>query len=437
MLRNLTLSLTLLACTSTFAQQPTAGDAAAEQAAGDRMRHAEDLLEKEDYKGAEADLQQLAKARPADARVQYDLGFTEEHNGEDEAAAQAYQAAIAADPNLPEAQAALGLLEARAGHGGPAHDHLAAAAKMEGAPPPLRAKALRALARLAEAQDPDLARDEMLQATQLTGEQPGDAEFTAGLAARAGDGADAETAYRRALAQTPGDVNATVGLSALLAHGGKLAEADALLDPALASHPDDPQLAAQAAAVYAAEGKDPEAIALLTKLRASDTKFAGDPAITRLLAHLELVSGDAAAAEPLYRGLAERNPNDPAMLDDFGSALVRQNKFGEAQAVLTRAVAQRGAFHDDAAWGDAAGHLAFAASRNHHPEVALQALHARATVLPNSPASLFLEATSFDALHQYKQAQTSYRAFLAAANGKLPDEEFEARHRLVALQHEH
>ena len=116
---------------------------------------------------------------------------------------------------------------------------------------------------------------------------------------------------------------------------------------------------------------------------------------------------------------------------------MRQNKFAEAETVLARAVSEREAFHDDAAWGEAAGHLAFAASRNHHPEVALQALHGRATVLPNSPASLFLEATSYDALHEYKQAQTNYRAFLALANGKLPDEEFEARHRLVALQHEH
>ena len=95
------------------------------------------------------------------------------------------------------------------------------------------------------------------------------------------------------------------------------------------------------------------------------------------------------------------------------------------------------AFHDDAAWGEAAGHLAFAASRNHQPQVALQALAQRATVLPNSSASLFLAATAYDALRQRKQAEQSYRAFLAMANGKLPNEEFEARHRLIALEHEH
>ncbi len=407
------------------------------EAAGERMRHAEELLEHGDYKGAEAELRRLAQGSPKDARVQYDLGFTEEHNGEDEAAAGAYAAAMAADPNLAEPAVALGLLQARAGQAESARAQLTAAAKMTTATPALRGRALRALARLDEGAHPDEAREELLQATQLTGEGPGDAELSAGLAARAGDPAAAATAYRRVLAETPGDPAATVGLASLLQREGKLAEADALLRAALAEHPEDPQVTAQTAAVYAAEGKTAEAVALLQYLRKADADAAANPAVTRMLAHLDLVSGDAAAAEPLYRSLVAVDPGDPVLLDDFASALVRQKKFAEAQTVLTKVVGLRSAFHDDAAWGEAEGHLAFAASRNHQPEVALQALRARATVLPNSPASLFLEATSYDALHQYKQAGTSYRAFLAVANGKLPDEEFEARHRLVALVHEH
>ena len=419
------------------AGDPKAAAAAQANATGDRIRHAEELLEHGDYRSAEAALQQIVQTSPGAARVQYDLGFTEEHNGEDEAAAKAYAAAIAADATLPEPRIALGLLEAREGHAEAARPQLEAVAKLETAAPSLRARALRALARLDEAQQPDRARDELLQAAQLTGEQPGDAELGASLAARAGDAPDAEAAFRRALTQTPGDLSATIGLAALLEREGKLAEADALLAPALAAHPEDPQLAARTAAVYSEEGKNTEAIALLEHLRATDAKVAADPALTRLLAHLQLVSGDPAAAEPLYRTLVAADPNNPALLDDLGSTLVRQNRFAEAQTVLERAVHLREGFHDEAAWAEAEGHLAFAASRNHQPQVALQALTARATVLPNSPASLFLEAVSHDALHQTKLAVASYRAFLAMANGKLPDEEFEARHRLVALEHEH
>ena len=257
------------------------------------------------------------------------------------------------------------------------------------------------------------------------------------MAARTGSAPDAEAGYRRVLAQTPADPTATAGLAGLFAHAGKLPEADALLAPALAAHPEDPQLVAQAAAVYAAEGKNNEALTLLEHLRATNAQAAASPAVTRMLAHLQLVSGNPGAAELLYRSLVAENPNDPALLDDLGSTLVRGNKFAEAEGVFGRAVGMRETFHDDVGWAESEGHLAFAASRNHHPEVALQALSARATVLPNSPASLFLEATAHDTLHQRKQAEASYRAFLTAANGKLPNEEFEARHRLIALQHEH
>ena len=102
--------------------------------------------------------------------------------------------------------------------------------------------------------------------------------------------------------------------------------------------------------------------------------------------------------------------------------------------MFRQAVGLRAEFHDDAAWGVASSHLGYAASKAGHPQVTLQALDARATVLPNTPSVLFLRAISYDSLHQKKQAIETYRAFLVAAAGKLPDEEFEARLRLVALQ---
>jgi hypothetical protein len=124
------------------------------------------------------------------------------------------------------------------------------------------------------------------------------------------------------------------------------------------------------------------------------------------------------------------------VLDDLASALVQEQSFPEAQTLLAKAAAMRSSFPSEAEWAEAEGHLAFAASRNHEPQVTLQALAARATVLPNSPASLFLEATAHDALHQNKDAERAYRAFLALAGGKFPDQEFQARHRLIALERE-
>jgi hypothetical protein len=95
----------------------------------------------------------------------------------------------------------------------------------------------------------------------------------------------------------------------------------------------------------------------------------------------------------------------------------------------------RQGFEDDPAWAEAAAHLAFAASKNNDPQTVLRALAQRATVLANSPSSLFLEATAHDTMRQVKEAEQAYRAFLAVADGKFPDQEFQARHRLVALEH--
>ncbi len=401
------------------------------------MREAEAALEQQDYKTAEAKLKALVAASPTnarDGRILYDLGFAEERLGEDADAARAYAASAAALPGFAEPQVALGLMDARAGRTDKAHAELLAAAKLETAAPALRAQALRALARLDEAQHPDAAQEELLLALKLTPETSGDVLLGAELAERAGDPADAESAYQRALTLLPGDPNATAGLAHVLQQQDKLAEADALLTPALKDHPDDPRLVAQAASLYAAEGKASDAVPLLEQLRAKDATVAADAKVTRLLAGLYAVTGDDASALKLDLALVKSTPGDPTLLDDLSTEQVRLMQYADAEANALKAVAMRSAFHDDRAWALAEGHLAFAASKNHDPQTTLAALKARATVLPDSASSLFLEATAHDTLHQLREAVLAYKAFLAASAGKFPDEEFEARHRLIALE---
>ncbi len=409
-------------------------------AANAQLNAAESALERADYAAAIAALQPLAASQPRNPHILYDLGFALEHDpahkGDDTAAASAYRAAIAADPSMAQAQLALGLLDARNGRLDAAHRELQAAANLADAIPDLRARALRSLAVLDEHTDPDAARDELLAAVKLSPETPGDILLSARLAEHANAFPDAEAAFRRYLALTPNDPEALAALAHVLTAQGKTAEAESLLLAAVKTTPADPRLLSQLAAVYGAEGKTEEAVPLIEKLRASDTAAAGNPAITRLLAHLYSLSGDSDKAEPLLRSLVAQNPNDPMLLDDLASTLVEQQKFPEAQSLLIKAVALRSSFPSDAEWGQACGHLAFAASRNHDPHMSLQALAARATVLPNSAASLFLEATAHDTLHQNKDAERAYRAFLALAGGKYPDQEFQARHRLVALEGE-
>ncbi len=412
-------------------------DHSREDAASAQIAEAEGLLERGDFAGAEAKLTVLAGSRPKDARVQYDLGFAADHNDHAEVAAKAYTAAIAADDSLAEPKVALGLLDARAGRSQKAKDELLAAANTQTAAAELRGRAFRALATLDDGEDPIGAQNALFAALKLTPETPADVLLGAELSEQMGEPALAEAAFRRALTLTPGDAEATAGLAHTLAQQKKLEDADVVVTQGLKEHPGDPRLVAQAVPIYTAENKAAEAIPMMVQLRASDPKFAANAEMTKVLAHLYETQNDEASAEKLYLELAAKTPDDPALLDDLGSAEVRLEKYPQAQAVLAKAFAMRKEFDDDDAWGETAEHLAFAASKNKDPKTSLTALAARSTVLPDSPSSLFLEAISHDALHQVKEARTSYKAFLAVADGKFPDQEFEAKHRLVALEHEH
>jgi tetratricopeptide (TPR) repeat protein len=417
----------------------SADDHSRENALSQQIAEAETALEKQDYKTAEAKLKALIADSPAnakDGRIQYDLGFAEERTGEEADAAKAYETSIAALPGFAEPQIALGLLDARADRNEKAHQELLIAAKTTNASPELRGRAFRALAHLDQFNHAADAQDELLAALKLTPETPDDVLLGAELAERSGDPADAEKAYRRALKLLPSDVDATTGLAHVLQQQGKNAEADSLLTTALKDHPNDPGLVAKTASLYATEGKLKQAIPLLEQLRASDPGIAQNQPTTLLLAHMYAADGQQTAAEKLYKSLLVAQPNSPTLLDDLGTAQVMQQHYAEGETTLSQAASMREQFHDDKLWAETETHLAFAASKNNDPKTCLQALTARATVLPNAAYPLFLQAISHDSLHQFKEAKESYKAFLALADSKFPTEEFQARHRLVALQNE-
>ncbi len=390
-------------------------------------------LEARDYAKAVKLLEPLAAANPTDARVLYDLGSAQDELEQAAAAEKSYRAAIADDGVYLEPRVALGLLLARNGKLGDARGELAAATGITDGDAELRARAYRTLARIDEKDRPGDARDELLAALKLSAETPEDTLLTAELAANATGGAGAaEAAYRRVLLVTPNEPDATAGLARLLAQQKHYAEAELYLKKALEAHPGDPGLTVQLASTFANEGKPALAWPPVEALYQAHPDDAG---IRRLLAGLYTDAGEWAKAEPLLAQVTAANPDDTQSVDDRGRALMHLQRYAEAEAILTKIVAQPSLFPSPAALGDAAGHLAFAASENMDPAGALRAVQLRATVLPNSPAILFVAAISYDRLHQVKAATEAYREFLAASTGQNPDQEFEARHRLVALEH--
>jgi tetratricopeptide (TPR) repeat protein len=426
---------TLLLVASTAHAQLPAGttDATQPQTQSDPLQtQANEALAKQDYPAALKLLTTLAEKNPNNAPILYNLAFTQDALDQTTVAEATYRRAITADPSFLDPHVALGLLLARNDRRTEAHAELLKATTLTTDNSALKARAYRALARIDQNSSPSVASDELLQAIKISPETPEDILLSGELAEASGDNVAAEAAYRRLLAADPQNHDATAALTHLLLHQQKPDQAESLLLASLAKDPDNPTLNAQLASLYDRQNKPEQALPIAEKLH---TAHPEDAAITRLLARLYTRNQQYDKALPLYAVLSAAAPHDPTLLDDSADALIHLNRYAEAETLLQRAVANPDSFPTKNDLGNAASHLAFAASANNDPKVTLQALTLRATVLPNSPSSLFLGATSHDKLHHTQQAIDLYKQFLSVANGQFPNEEWEARHRLIALEH--
>ncbi|MFZ0286735.1 MAG: hypothetical protein WAL32_16025, partial [Terriglobales bacterium] len=108
--------------------------------------------------------------------------------------------------------------------------------------------------------------------------------------------------------------------------------------------------------------------------------------------------------------------------------LLKQRKFPEAEQECLAAVKLKPDL------GEAYGDLAVAAVANKDYELAIKAADARARFLPEIPISYFLRASAYDHLREFKPAAQNYHKFLEVANGQFPDQEWQARHRLIAIE---
>lgn len=390
------------------------------------LTRAEADMDAKNFTGARGLLDAYLSAHLTDARALFDRGYVEDAQNHSAAAAGYYRKAIAADPNQFESRLALGLILARDGQAKDAREQLEAATKLNPDPPnpAAKAQAYRALAQLVRITDPDAAKQALLQALAMSPETVGDTLLTAEIADAEGDSDTAEAAYRRALNVQPESSTAIAGLVHLLIAQKKYAEAEPLIKTALVRDPDDPALNTQLATVLSAEGKQSEAVASLEKLHQQQPQ---NTPVTRMLADAYAESGQAAKADPLYVQALQASPNDPDLLTARGEELIRQKRNAEALPLLQRAVKLK---PDDV---DAWSSVAFAASETHQPQLVLEALSMRSKYMTETPATYFLRATAYDTLHQTKLAAENYHQFLAAANGKFPDQEWQAKHRLITL----
>jgi Flp pilus assembly protein TadD len=387
---------------------------------------AEAAIQKKDYANALPLLQKVVEQNAANFQAWFDLGFVNNALGKTEEAIAAYRKSVAAKPDVFESNLNLGLMLIKTGQPG-AEEFLRAATKLkptaevdEG-----HARAWMGLAFALQASKPDEAIDAYRQAAALRPKDP-EPHLSAGLLLQKENRfADAQQEYQQALAIDPNSANAITALANLYMRGHKFPEAETMLRKLVAIHPEDAGAHMQLGRVLAASGQRNAAI---VELQAALKIAPNDAGAQRDLADLCFAAGEYDQAETQYRALVTTNPKDAELHDRLGAALMKQRKFPEAQQEFLAAVQLKPDF------GSAYGNLAGAAAENQNYVLAIRALDARAKFLPEIPITYFARATAYDHLHDYKQAALNYHKFLEVDNGRFPDHEWQARHRLIAIE---
>jgi tetratricopeptide (TPR) repeat protein len=390
------------------------------------LARAESALEKKDYASAEPLLKKVVAAQAGNYQAWFDLGFLYNALGKVDDSIAAYRRSVEAKPEVFESNLSLGLILAKNKRAG-AEEYLQAATRLK---PQSRvdeghARAWLGLARLLEESDPDRALEAYRQASSL---QPNDPEprLSAGrLLENENKFSDAEALYKQALALDPSSQDALVGLANIYMRGKRFPEAEEYLRKVVTQRPGEAAPHIQLGRVLAADQRYDEAIA---ELQAGLKIAPSDVSAQRDMADVYADAGKYSEAEQLYRSLLSAHADDAELHHKLGQALLKLKKFPAAEQEFLAAVKLK------PDWGAAYGDLAVAANETQNYGMAIQALDMRAKFLPEIPVGYFLRATAYDHMRDYHQAAANYHLFLQVANGKYPDQEWQARHRLITIE---
>jgi tetratricopeptide (TPR) repeat protein len=387
---------------------------------------AETDIEKKDYSNAEPLLKQVVERNPKNYQAWFDLGFLYNTLGRTEDSIAAYRKSVEAKPDIFESNLNLGLMLAKTSQPD-AEKYLRAATRLKPSDnaPQNQEFAWMALGRLLESSNPQQALLAYRSAAVLVPNDPAPHLASAPLLEKENQFAEAEHEYQQVLSVDPKSIPALIGVAAIYARGNRFTEAGDLLRQVVAQNPNSAAAHAALARVLAADNKNDAAISELETALKIDP---GDHQVQQQLAQLYTTAGKPADAQSLYKSLLAANPNDAELHDALGQAYLKQHNFQAAQQEFLTAVRLKPDF------GPAYGDLAAAANENRNYDLTIKALDIRAKLMGEMPIGYFLRATAYDHLRDYKQASLNYHAFLNASKGQYPDQEWQARHRLITIE---
>jgi tetratricopeptide (TPR) repeat protein len=391
------------------------------------VAEAESALEKQDYARAEKLLLPVVELDPKDYRAWFDLAYTYNATNRRTDAINAYRKSVAIKQDVFAANLNLGLLLAAAGNNDEAAKYLSAATQLkpESNPTESLARAWTALGRVLTPTKPAEAVNAFRKAAEFSPKQTEPHLLAAAVLEKQSDFSGAESEYKKAIELDPHSSSARDGLVGLYTNANRLPEAESILRETLKQNPNDASAHLQLGRLLSRSGNS---TAAAEEFEAGLKVSPNDPQLLHEVAATEAATKKYDDAAVRYQQLVQTNPNDARLHHEYGSVLLRQHKFAEAQEQLLKTLEL------DKTIVDAYGDLALAASENKDYRLTVGVLDSRAKLAQETPATYFLRATAYDNLKAFEQASENYRQFLAASNGQFPDREWQARHRLIAIE---
>lgn len=386
---------------------------------------AEAAIDKQNWSDAEGLLKDATSKDSKDYRAWFDLGYVYTAQDKTQDAADAYRHSVEAKPDIFESNLNLGISLAKLNNPDAAK-YLAIATTLKPTSHPDESfyRAWLSLGRVLAADKPQQAVTAFSQAERF---RPKETEPHLGAAEayqRMHDQAAVEREYKAVLALDPNAKDAVVGLANAYLNSKRLPEAESMLRKIVAADPKNANAQLELARVLAAENKDEEATSAYD---AALKLLPNDIEARRSAAEFYLAAKKYDQASAAFAALVQHSPNDATLHHLYGNVLLQQRHYADSEQQQLLALKLNPQL------GDAYNDLSFAAAENKDYALSLKALDARAQFFPENQGTYFLRATNYDNLRNVKQAVVFYKQFLAVADGKHPDQEWQARHRLIAL----
>jgi tetratricopeptide (TPR) repeat protein len=266
----------------------------------------------------------------------------------------------------------------------------------------------------------------------------------------------AEASYHLALELDPKSANSELGLAHVLAQQGKLPDADPHFRRAAELEPKYRDYLLELASLYEQAKQPGEAVKIyrefpdnmaaqehLGQLMLENKQYAD--AIPRLelafgkdptqanrtaLAAAYLFAGQLDKALPLLEQAVAAEPSNFDLRMMYARALRDRKQFPQAANQFYAAAKLKPS--EIKPWSELGGMLYMTGEY----QTALAAFDKARDLGQDTPGNWFLHAIILDKLRQLKPAVEAYQRFLSMSQGKNPDQEFQARHRLITLQKE-